>query len=144
MKGRISIFAVALAWVASGANSIAHADEKCLGLKDLPATVAKEFVRDPKKIRLEFTPVELGAKPAYVIADLDSCNVFNGNCDSQIYLAIEKNCYDVVLSFRGKWQGMQNSARELASAELWVESNSQTRAFKFDAKKKIFVEKDRP
>lgn len=144
MTVRGFILGIAIASVFGGAASFARAEEKCLGFKDLPETVAKEFVRDPKKIRLEFTPVELGAKPAYVIADLDSCNVFNGNCDSQIYLAIEKNCYDAVLSFRGKWQGMQNSARELASAELWVESNSQTRAFKFDAKKKVFVEKDRP
>lgn len=144
MISRVSILVIAWVIATGVVGSVAHAADKCLGLKDLPATVAKEFVRDPKKIRLEFTPLELGAKPAYVVADLDSCNVFNGNCDSQIYLAIEKNCYDAVLSFRGKWQGMQNRARELASAELWVESNSQTRAFKFDAKKKIFVEKDRP
>lgn len=104
---------------------IASAAE-CVGFSRLAPDFASELSLDVKRANIRFVPVNLALEsakkesPAYVLADQESCSV-RGDCDSVVYLGDEKGCYRSVLSFRGKWKGVDpKKGRELAS--LVIES----------------------
>ena len=77
-----------------------------------------------KKAKIYFRPLNLAAGAgaaegaAYLLQDLDSCGM-RGDCDSTLYLRTDAKCYRPVLSFRGKWKGLERKAgREFASLRI--------------------------
>lgn len=97
----------------------------CLGFGDLVPAFARELSLDPKKVEIRFTPLNLALNPdkdserrAYLLSHQESCSL-TGECDSLLFLRDEKECYHVVLSFRGKWKSLdRKKARDLASVEV--------------------------
>lgn len=98
--------------------------EECIAFPRLAPSFASELSLDLKRAKIQFTPVNLSLEsvksetPAYVLADQESCSV-RGDCDSVVYLGDGQGCYRPVLTFRGKWKGVDpKKGRELASLEI--------------------------
>jgi hypothetical protein len=98
--------------------------EDCVRFPRLAPDFAAQLSLDVKKAKIAFTPLDLaldpkaGERPGYVLADLEGCSV-KGDCDSLVYVGDAKGCYRSVLSFRGKWKGIDRKrGRELASLEV--------------------------
>lgn len=100
------------------------AAEDCIRFPRLAPDFAAEHSLDVKKAKIAFLPLEFaldakgGERPGYLLSDLQSCSV-KGDCDSLVYVGDAKGCYRSVLSFRGKWKGLDRKhGRELASLQV--------------------------
>ncbi len=116
-----------LPWLALLLSPIARAADlpSCTAFADLVPAFTHEFSLDPKKVEIKFTPLNLALRPekdperrAYLLSHTESCSL-TGECDSLLFLRDEKECYRSVLSFRGKWKGLdRKKAIDLASVEI--------------------------
>jgi hypothetical protein len=132
---------------------------ECLGFPRLVSDFSKELSIDVKKAKIALTPISLETEKepdhyrAYLLADQESCSV-RGDCDSVVYLEETGGCYRAILSFRGKWAGIERkTGRELASIDIDSRFEGESvregsplrierrrRRFEYDSKAKIYVE----
>jgi hypothetical protein len=124
---------------------------ECVTFSGLVPAFAKVLGLEPMKAKIQFTSLNLSLESesaerrAYLLSNLEGCSI-SRDCDAQIYLLDEEKCYQPVLTFRGRFKGLdRKKARDLASIEIESRFETprierRTLTYRFDSDAKAYEE----